>query len=107
MAMLSIASIAAINDEIAIRWEDGAEHYFRMDLLRAASPSAEQTGERDLLGRLYGGSMQTEFPGVRVLGWQPVGGYALLFQFSDGHATGIYAFDYLRRLGEALAGSEV
>ena len=29
-----------------------------------------------------------------------VGRYALQFVWSDGHDTGIYPFDYLRRLGE-------
>ncbi len=35
-----------------------------------------------------------------MTGWKPVGGYALLFEFSDGHCTGIYPFDYLRRLAD-------
>lgn len=30
-----------------------------------------------------------------------VGRYALQFVWSDGHATGIYPWDYLRRIGEA------
>lgn len=30
----------------------------------------------------------------------PVGTYALSFQWSDGHTTGIYSFDLLRRLDE-------
>ena len=34
--------------------------------------------------------------GVRMTGAEAVGGYALRFAFSDGHDTGIYAFDWLR-----------
>jgi DUF971 family protein len=30
----------------------------------------------------------------------PVGRYALAFEFSDGHQTGIYHFDLLRQLCE-------
>jgi DUF971 family protein len=29
---------------------------------------------------------------------EPVGNYALRFRWSDGHDTGIYTFDFLRRL---------
>lgn len=96
--------IEAIGNEIAIIWEDGVEHYIPMERLRAWSPSAENIGERDLVGRVYGGTEQKEFPGVTVTGWQIVGGYAVAFRFSDGHSTGIYAFDYLREIGEHLAG---
>jgi DUF971 family protein len=32
--------------------------------------------------------------------WRPIGGYAIQFDFSDGHNTGIYSYDYLHRLGE-------
>jgi DUF971 family protein len=92
--------IAAIGDEIAIRWSDGVEDYLPMERLRAWSPSAENVGERDLLGKQYGGTHQKEFPGVIVQGWNVIGGYAVQFQFSDGHNTGLYGFDYLRKLGE-------
>lgn len=95
--------IEAIGTEIAIVWPDGAEQYIPMERLRALSPSAENTGERDLVGRVYGGTDQKEFPGVTVTGWQIVGAYAVQFRFSDGHDTGIYAFDYLRGIDGALA----
>jgi DUF971 family protein len=92
--------IELIGTEVALIWADGTEHYIQSERLRAASPSAENTGERDLLGRKIGGTDQKTFPGVTVRGWRPVGGYALQFEFSDGHHTGLYTFDYLRKLGE-------
>ncbi len=99
-SMIRPLNIAAIGNEIAIAWEDGKESFLPMEKLRAASPSAENIGERDLLGKQYGGTDQKEYPGVTVTGWKSVGGYALLFEFSDGHCTGIYPFDYLRRLAD-------
>lgn len=74
------------------------ESFYKMELLRALSPSAENTGERDLLGQIHGGSSQTAFPGVVVTGWNLVGSYAIQFVFSDSHATGLYSFDYLRHI---------
>ncbi len=88
-----------IGTEVALIWSDGAEHYISMEKLRAASPSAENTGERDLLGRRIGGTDQKEYPGVTVRDWRMVGGYAIQFHFSDGHNTGLYTFDLLRVLG--------
>jgi DUF971 family protein len=32
-----------------------------------------------------------------------VGGYALQFKWADGHSTGIYSFDYLRKLTAATS----
>ena len=98
--MTKLEHIEAIGDLIALRWQDGVEHYIPMERLRAWSPSAENTGERDLLGNQIGGTDQKHFPGVMVKGWRVVGGYAVQFDFSDGHSTGIYSWEYLRALGE-------
>lgn len=92
-------NIAAVGNEIAIVWDDGTESFIAMDRLRALSPSAENIGERDLLGVQYGGTDRKDFTGVTVTGWHIIGGYAVQFDFSDGHDTGIYSFDYLRGLG--------
>jgi DUF971 family protein len=100
--MLSPTDIQSIGDEIAIKWSDGSEDYFPMERLRAYSPSAENMGEQDLLGNTYGGDARKTFPGVRVDGWQQVGGYAILFSFSDKHKTGIYSFDYLKEISRRL-----
>ncbi|HEY2573466.1 MAG TPA: DUF971 domain-containing protein [Verrucomicrobiaceae bacterium] len=91
--------LAAIGNEIAIAWDDGTESFIAMDRLRAHSPSAENIGETDLLGVQHGGTDRKDFSGVTVRGWNIVGGYAVQFEFSDGHKTGIYTFDYLKGLG--------
>lgn len=90
--------VQIIGDEVAVVWSDGVETYFRSEALRAASPSAENVGERDILGNQYGGDGPSQFPGVTVEGWEQVGNYALRFDFSDGHRTGLYSFSYLRDL---------
>jgi DUF971 family protein len=93
------ANIQLIGEEVAIVWDDGAESYFPFEKLRAASPSAETQGERDILGNQYGGAGPKKFAGVQVLGWAQIGNYAIRFDFSDGHRTGLYSYDYLRKLG--------
>ena len=92
--------IQLIGDEVAIAWADGAETFVRQDELRRMSPSAETQGERDLFGNQYGGARR-EYRGVRVTGWERIGNYAIRFEFSDGHGTGLYSYDYLRTLGGA------
>jgi len=96
--MLKPRDIQLIGHEVAILWEDGSESYFPMEFLRERSPSAENQGETDVLGNRYGGDGPKKFPGVTVTGWHLVGGYAIRFQFSDGHQTGLYSFQYLREL---------
>ncbi len=91
-------NIQLVGQELAIVWDDGTESYFSFERLRAASPSAETAGERDIFGRQYGGHGPKKFDGVQVTGWTLVGNYALRLEFSDGHNTGLYAYDYLRKL---------
>ena len=105
-SMPSPKTIQAIGNEIAIIWADGAESYYPMETLRKLSPSAENVGERDLLGNLIGGGNgPKDFPGVTVTSWEIVGGYAVQFRFSDGHNTGLYSYQYLREIGDGLAGA--
>jgi DUF971 family protein len=98
-SMTTPTNLQLIGDEIAISWSDGAETYCQFERLRAASPSAETQGERDIMGNQYGGDGPKKFLGVRVVGWEQIGNYAIRFDFSDGHRTGLYSFDYLRTLG--------
>jgi len=94
--------IQIIGNELAMRWPDGREDFFNMEVLRAYSPSAENVGEADIMGQIHGGDDRKSFPGVSVTGWALVGNYAIQFSFSDGHRTGIYSFKYLLELGDFL-----
>lgn len=96
--MQTPVNLQLIGEEIAIAWSDGAETFVTAEKLRAASPSAANVGERDIFGTQYGGDGPKTFAGVTVLGWEQVGNYAIRFDFSDGHRTGLYSYDYLRKL---------
>ena len=100
--MKTPVEIQLIGSEVAIKWHDGTESYYPADRLRAASPSAETQGERDVLGQRHGGHEPRSFAGVTVTGWARVGNYGLRFDFSDGHHTGIYSYDYLEKLADQM-----
>jgi DUF971 family protein len=91
--------IQIIGSEVAIRWDDAKESFITFATLRAASPSAQTRGERDIFGHQYGGQAPTSYVGVEVTGWDRIGNYAIRFEFSDGHRTGLYSYDLLRELG--------
>ena len=92
-------NVQLVGSEVAIAWDDGRESYLPAAYLRAASPSADTQGERDIFGNLYGAQdAGKDFAGVEVVRWERIGHYALRFEFSDGHGSGLYAFDYLRQL---------
>ena len=77
--------------ELGIIWEDGHESIYPAEYLRRNCPCAMCTHDsRRGLG-LHPG----RFKIVRV---RQVGNYAVGIQWADGHDTGIYAYDYLRKL---------
>ena len=88
-----------IGSELAIAWEDGEESYIESPKLRANSPSASVSEEKDIFGTQYGGEAGKNHSQVEIESWIPVGSYAFRFHFSDGHNTGIYSYDLLRTLG--------
>ena len=98
--MIAPRDIQLIGTEVAIRWEDGAESFLSSATLRAASPSASVRGERDIFGHQYGGEVPRNYVGVEVTGWERIGNYAIRFEFSDGHGTGLYSYELLRQLGD-------
>jgi len=91
-----------IGGELAIKWPGGTESFIPLEKLRRACPCAGCQGETDVLGNLYKNPEQkltaAAFELVRMT---TVGGYAIQLAWADGHATGIFSFDYLRLLAMA------
>jgi DUF971 family protein len=90
--------IEVIGDTLSMLWDDGNECFLDASFLRSHSPSAENQGETDIFGKVSGGTTTTEFSNVKILKVSSVGNYAIRILFSDGHSTGIYSWDYLRKL---------
>ena len=78
-----------------ISFADGKTFKLPYEFLRVHSPSAEVRGHGPGQEVLQVGKSKVE---IRSL--EAVGAYAVQPAFSDGHATGIYAWDYLYFLGE-------
>ena len=93
------ANIAVIGNELAIAWSDGKETYLTLEALRRACPCASCCGEPDALGNIARPDVHYTASSFVLRGWQLVGGYALQPSWADGHATGLYSFTYLRKLG--------
>ena len=92
-------NIQLIGNELCLLWEDGSESYFPAAFLRKHSPSAENIGEKDILGNQYGGhDGPKEFPDVTIKRWDSIGNYAIRPHFSDGHNTGLFSWTYLKEL---------
>ena len=93
--------IELVGSTLAIVWPDGKEDYLEASHLREHSPSAEQKGEQDIFGNISGGSESGDYADVGIKGFQYVGNYAIRIQFSDGHSTGIYSWEYLCEIAES------
>lgn len=95
-------NIQLIGNELCILWKDGNESYFTSEFLRAHSPSAQNIGEKDILGNQYGGTGSKDFSGITIKGWDFQGNYGFRPTFSDGHSSGIFSWDYLKQLEAKL-----
>ena len=95
---LSVKNAQLIGSELAIQWSDGEESYLPLERLRRACPCASCGGEPDVLGNISRPDVTYTDSSFELAGWQFVGGYALQPQWADGHNTGLYSFQYLRRL---------
>lgn len=79
---------------LEVAFEDGASFELPCEYLRVFSPSAEVRG--------HGGGELVLVPGKREVNIEriePVGSYAVRLVFDDGHASGIYSWFVLYRLG--------
>ena len=79
---------------LEVAFSDGLVVSLPFEFLRVFSPSAEVRGHGPGQERLQVGKQDVDI--VEIV---PVGTYAVQLDFSDGHNTGIYSWDYLYDLG--------
>jgi len=78
-----------------VTWNDGHFSSYPSWYLRENCPCASCVEEFTGVRRIPEGSISGNLERVTV---DPVGNYALHFGWNDGHSTGIYTFDFLRKL---------
>jgi DUF971 family protein len=89
---------------LKIDWRDRHRSEYSLEYLRDACPCASCTGAHGTEPHKtnYSAPSSDPFPmyqpKLKMLNAEPVGAYAMRIDWSDGHSTGIYSFDYLRRI---------
>jgi DUF971 family protein len=79
---------------LTVSFDDGESHALPAEYLRVFSPSAEVQGHSPEQRQTVGGKAAVEI--IKV---DPVGNYAVRLHFDDLHSSGIYSWDYFRKLG--------
>jgi DUF971 family protein len=90
---------------LEIDWVDGHKSAWSFAWLRDACPCATCVEERKLEGRKPGqpkprptAVLPMYTPPAKPASAHAVGRYALQFNWQDGHTSGIYSWEYLRRV---------
>ncbi len=80
--------------ELELAFDNGREFRLPCEFLRVYSPSAEVRGHGPGQETLQVGKKDVTIDAI-----EPVGNYAVVLRFSDGHDSGIYSWDYFYDLG--------
>ena len=85
---------------IQIDWKDRHASKYALQYLRDKCPCATCTGAHGTPPRepTPPDPFQMYKPTLKMLSVEEVGHYAIRIQWSDGHNTGIYSFDHLRKI---------
>lgn len=80
--------------KLEVAFDDGTRYELPCEYLRVESPSAEVQGHSPDQRVWVGGKRN-----VNIAAIEPVGNYAVVLRFNDGHDTGIYTWSFLKELG--------
>src|SRR5207248_8960722 len=90
------------DEKLEVKWSDGQVCVYPIALLRTMCPCAACRTVREGEGQKNKSSLAI-LPGnfstpITARSAHLVGNYALQIEWSDGHDSGIYSFDYLREI---------
>ena len=86
-------------NKLFIQWDEDSESTIPLKYLRDECPCATCKGETVLLKTYRPARPAHSVPGMyEIKDIQQVGGYAIQITWRDGHNTGIYSWEYLRKL---------
>jgi DUF971 family protein len=99
---VSVKVLLTTGKGVAIEWRDAHQSHYTFPYLREQCPCAScrerRAGGEDVIQT----NVKTPLPmykePARAVQAEPVGNYAVRFGFSDGHTTGIYSFEYFRKI---------
>ncbi len=90
------------DEKLEIHWQDGHVSVYSISLLRTMCPCAmcrevrkDQQPKKSSLTILPGNYAEP----ITAVSAELIGNYAMKFEWSDQHGSGIYSFEYLRQLG--------
>jgi DUF971 family protein len=90
---------------VDITWSDGHSSHYDFHYLREHCPCAGCADEQRKRAEIDRHSPAAGPAALRIFkprpsarSAEPVGQYAIKINFTDGHSTGIYSFDYLREI---------
>ena len=98
---ISIKNFEVVNELLLIIFSDDSEAIVKLKHMRQKCPCASCQGEKDALGNIYKGPdpILNESSFI-VSGIQPVGYYGLRPFWKDGHSTGIFTSELLKKLSD-------
>lgn len=86
---------------VVIEWKDGHHSEYTFPYLRAHCPCAtcgETHGPKPTEAASASNALPMYKAPASATQAEPIGHYAIRFQFSDGHNTGIYSFTHFREI---------
>jgi DUF971 family protein len=83
---------------ISIDWKDGHRSEYGLQYLRDQCPCATCTNAHGTPPAKPASPFQMYQSALKMLGAAPVGHYAIRIDWNDGHNTGIYSYEHLRRI---------
>lgn len=82
---------------LELTWEGGSQSNLPYHYARGQCPCASCVNEVTGVRILDPSTLPAD---LRLEGMEPIGAYAVRFSWSDGHSTGLYTWETLRRLAD-------